>query len=174
MSTLNDSIIKLSQILIDKKWKLVTAESCTGGGVAYHLTNIPGSSAWFERGFVTYSNAAKEELLHVKQSVLAEHGAVSEPVAKEMANGALKNSHAQVSLAITGIAGPDGGTPQKPVGTVWFAWAAPNKSTQTQLVKFTGSRIEIREQAIHVAIDALILFLTLPNPDEKNSSGLQF
>ncbi|OGT30226.1 MAG: hypothetical protein A3E87_00610 [Gammaproteobacteria bacterium RIFCSPHIGHO2_12_FULL_35_23] len=109
--------------LLASKQMLVTAESCTGGGVAYAITSIAGSSAWFDRGLVTYSNIAKEELLNVSSATLITEGAVSKQTAIEMALGALENNYATVSLSITGIAGPGGGTPSKPVGTVWFAWA---------------------------------------------------
>jgi nicotinamide-nucleotide amidase len=114
---------ELAGQLTAREWKLATAESCTGGGVAYQLTETAGSSAWFERGFVTYSNLAKVEMLGVKQSTLESFGAVSEQVVRAMAEGALSHSQAQVSIAITGIAGPEGGSKEKPVGSVWFGWA---------------------------------------------------
>jgi nicotinamide-nucleotide amidase len=155
-----NSIQQLSKELIEHKLKLVTAESCTGGGVAYYLTDLPGSSAWFERGFVTYSNASKKELLQVKAATLLEFGAVSEQTAREMAEGALKNSHAQVSIAITGIAGPEGGTTEKPVGTVWFAWAGVNKETQASVWLLQGNRQVVREQAIKIAIKKLREFIS--------------
>ncbi|MHB1947999.1 MAG: CinA family protein [Gammaproteobacteria bacterium] len=150
----------LGLALISREWKLATAESCTGGGVAYHITEISGSSKWFERGFVTYSNLSKEELLGVSQATLSEFGAVSEETAKEMAEGALERSQAQISLAITGIAGPDGGSIAKPVGTVWFAWAGINQETQAELHVFQGDRHSIREQAIEVALNKLLAFLS--------------
>ena len=112
---------RLGTLLSNEQLKLVTAESCTGGWVAQSLTAIAGSSAWFDRGFVTYSNEAKQEMLGVPADTLAEHGAVSQPVAVAMAEGALRNSRADWAVAITGIAGPTGGSPQKPVGTVCFA-----------------------------------------------------
>jgi nicotinamide-nucleotide amidase len=136
--------------------KLVTAESCTGGGLAQAITAIPGSSGWFERGFVTYSNASKQELLGVKSSTLETYGAVSEQTAIEMAEGALRASHAQLSIAITGIAGPDGGSADKPVGTVWFAWSL-NNVTQSELQLFSGDRLSIREQAVIFALEKLLL-----------------
>lgn len=151
--------LKLSKELMLRDWKLVTAESCTGGGVAYHLTDLPGSSAWFERGFVTYSNASKEELLGVQPATLQQFGAVSEQTAQEMAEGALKHSQADFSLAITGIAGPDGGTIEKPVGTVWFAWASRHKQTQTHLYLLEGDRQTIREKAIKISLEKLYMFL---------------
>jgi len=145
----------LSEILIDKKWKIVVAESCTGGGVAKAMTSLPGSSAWFDRGFVTYSNESKMELLNVSVSTLELYGAVSIETANEMAEGALNNSHAQVSLSVTGIAGPDGGTKDKPVGTVCFAWRAINNPALNAMMNFTGDRTAIREQAIMMAIQGV-------------------
>jgi nicotinamide-nucleotide amidase len=133
---------------------LVTAESCTGGWVAQAITAIPGSSAWFDRGFVTYSNAAKHEVLNVKLETLARYGAVSEQTALEMVNGALAHSKAQVGVAITGIAGPSGGTPEKPVGTVWIAYAFPH-NTYVQRSYFSGDRTRIREQAVIAALQRL-------------------
>ena len=118
----------LSQALLHRGWMLATAESCTGGLIAARCTDLAGSSQWFERGFVTYSNDAKHELLGVDSQVLAQEGAVSEAVARDMALGALRHSKAQVSLAVTGVAGPTGGSRSKPVGTVWFAWATPSDS----------------------------------------------
>lgn len=145
----------LSEILINKKWKIVVAESCTGGGIAKAMTSLPGSSAWFDRGFVTYSNESKMELLNVSVSTLELYGAVSIETANEMAQGALNNSHAQVSLSVTGIAGPDGGTKDKPVGTVCFAWRAINNPALNVMMNFTGDRTAIREQAIMMAIQGV-------------------
>ena len=121
---------KMADLLQKKGWFLATAESCTGGLVAAACTELAGSSNWFERGFVPYSNAAKTELLDVDAALIAQHGAVSEPVARAMAAGALSRSQAQVALAVTGVAGPTGGSPLKPVGTVWFAFAVPGPSGQ--------------------------------------------
>ncbi|MDR3492837.1 MAG: CinA family protein [Gammaproteobacteria bacterium] len=135
---------------------LTTAESCTGGGVAYHITDIPGSSTWFDRGFVTYSNSAKIQMLSVPSSTLDTYGAVSEETARAMAEGALQHSNADVSVAITGIAGPDGGTTDKPVGTVWFAWAYKNKPTLAVLKNFSGNREEIRKKSIEVALRGIL------------------
>jgi nicotinamide-nucleotide amidase len=151
---------EIGQQLKKRQWKLVTAESCTGGGLAYFLTEVPGCSDWLDRGFVTYSNLAKQELLGVKTETLDQHGAVSEKVAYEMAEGALKQSDAQISVAITGIAGPSGGSEQKPVGTVWFGWAGIHADTVTEVRYFTGSRQEIREQAIRMALEELIKFVS--------------
>lgn len=154
-----DFIIELSNILIKREWKLVTAESCTGGGLAYFITEVPGSSTWFERGFVTYSNLSKMELVSVKESTLSKFGAVSAETAREMAEGALENSQAQVSVAITGIAGPGGGSSEKPVGTVWFACSGVNQETKSVLHLLNGDRHSIRSQAIQIATQELIKFL---------------
>jgi nicotinamide-nucleotide amidase len=134
---------------------LATAESCTGGGLAQVLTAVPGSSLWFERGFVSYSNLAKREMLGVKTDTLARHGAVSEPVARAMAEGALSHSHADLAVAITGIAGPGGGTPDKPVGMVCFAWARRKEDTRSTTLHFPGDRAAVRRQAMATAIEGL-------------------
>lgn len=134
---------------------LVTAESCTGGWLAQAITSVPGSSTWFERGFVTYSNLAKQELLAVKAETIASYGAVSEQTALEMVTGALAQSQAQVAVAITGVAGPNGGSPEKPVGTVWIAYALPN-NTYAQHNYFFGDRNRIREQAVIAALHRLV------------------
>ena len=137
---------QLADLCIAVKWKIVTAESCTGGLIARALTDIAGSSQWFERGYVTYSNDAKIECLHVSPRTLTEYGAVSEPVAREMAMGALAHSKAQIALAVTGIAGPDGGSREKPVGTVVFAWASLKRiEAATRLLD--GDRAAIRLQS---------------------------
>jgi len=135
---------------------VVTAESCTGGGAAAAITRISGSAKWFERGFVTYTNTAKKEMLGVSQRTLGDHGAVSEEVAREMARGALRKSPADVSVAITGIAGPTGGSRTKPVGLVWFAWGARKGAVQTRVFRFKGDRLEIRRQSVAVALQGLI------------------
>jgi len=134
---------------------LATAESCTGGWIAQVLTSIPGSSRWFERGFVTYSNLSKRELLGVRTETLARFGAVSEQTARAMAEGALTHSHADLALAVTGIAGPDGGTPEKPVGTVCLAWAQRQRATHSTTRHFSGDRQEIRRQSVAAAIEGL-------------------
>jgi len=153
------SIANAVQVLGNKlkkcQWKLVTAESCTGGGLAYALTSISGSSEWFDCSFVTYSNTAKQKSLAVKASTLEKFGAVSAETAKEMAEGALQQSETQVSIAITGIAGPEGGSAEKPVGTVWLAWKTPAQATQTKLLQLSGSRAEIREKTIELALEVL-------------------
>jgi nicotinamide-nucleotide amidase len=135
--------------------RLATAESCTGGWVAKAVTDIPGSSGWLDRGFVTYSNAAKQELLGVGAATLEAQGAVSEAAVREMARGALARSRAQVALAVSGVAGPDGGTPAKPVGTVWFAWALPGGELLTERLRFGGDREAVRRQAVSHALRVL-------------------
>ena len=136
--------------------KLATAESCTGGGVAQAITDVTGSSAWFERGFITYSNLAKQQMLGVSEATLTQHGAVSEAAVREMVAGALANSAAQVALAVSGIAGPEGGTPDKPVGTVWFAWGIKHGATHVQRHQIGGSRAEVRAQSVHIALQGVI------------------
>lgn len=134
---------------------LATAESCTGGLVAAAITDVSGSSGWFERGFVTYSNEAKTTMVGVPAKLIRDHGAVSEEVARAMAEGALLNSRAQVSLAITGVAGPGGGTPEKPVGMVCFGWS--NRiTTHTETQRFKGDRAQIRRQAAEHAMRGLL------------------
>jgi len=150
---------RLGHLLKVKGWKLVTAESCTGGGLSYFITEIPGSSEWFDRGLVTYSNAAKEDLLGVNPQTLKKYGAVSQQIAHEMAEGALKQAQAEISMAVTGIAGPDGGSIEKPVGTVWFGWSGIHANTITEMQKFSGNRREVRQQSIQFALERLILFV---------------
>ena len=135
---------------------LATAESCTGGGIAEAITRVAGSSAWFERGFVTYSNAAKCESLGVRGDTLAAHGAVSEAVACEMAEGALRESAADACVAVTGVAGPRGGSRAKPVGTVWLAWAGRASPPQARRFTFAGDRAAVRRQAVAVALQGLV------------------
>jgi nicotinamide-nucleotide amidase len=136
--------------------KLATAESCTGGWIAQAVTAIAGSSDWFERGFVTYSNQAKRELLGVRARTLSRHGAVSEATAKEMAAGALGRSRAQVAVAVTGVAGPGGGTRSKPVGTVCFAWSRKRSVPESVVRRFSGSREGIRRQSVAFALRGLL------------------
>ncbi|HLX25060.1 MAG TPA: CinA family protein [Usitatibacter sp.] len=135
---------------------VATAESCTGGGVAEAITRISGSSSWFDRAFVTYTNTAKTEVLGVPERSLAAHGAVSEEVAREMAEGALALSHADVSVAITGIAGPSGGTRAKPVGLVYIGWAARGGTVQVRRFHFKGGREAVRSQSVAFALQGLI------------------
>ena len=134
---------------------LATAESCTGGWAAQVVTSVAGSSAWFERGFVTYSNAAKQELLGVRPETLRAHGAVSEETAREMARGALERSRATVAVSITGVAGPAGGTPEKPVGTVCFAWARGG-AVRSETRQFGGDRESIRRQSVILALEGVM------------------
>jgi nicotinamide-nucleotide amidase len=135
---------------------IATAESCTGGGVATAITRISGSAKYFDRGFVTYTNLAKKQMLGVSQRSLGNYGAVSEQVAREMARGALRKSPADLSVAITGIAGPTGGSRSKPVGLVWFAWAVRGGEVQTRCLRFKGNRTGIRLQSVAVALQGLI------------------
>ncbi len=135
---------------------LATAESCTGGWVAQAVTAVPGSSEWFDRGFVTYSNAAKQELLGVGDETLARYGAVSEDTAREMALGALAHSRAQVAVAITGVAGPSGGTAAKPVGMVCFAWVRRGQEPQSETRRFAGDREQVRRQSVVAALQGLL------------------
>lgn len=147
---------RVGGVLKSHGYLLATAESCTGGGVAQAMTDIAGSSAWFDRGFVTYSNAAKVEMLGVDEATLSRHGAVSEAVVREMVRGALLHSDAQVALAITGIAGPGGGTPDKPVGTVWFAWAVRDRQLVSRMYNLQGTRAEIRAGSVHLALQGVL------------------
>ncbi len=138
-----------------RHWMMATAESCTGGLIAARCTDLAGSSTWFERGFVTYSNAAKSELLGVPALLIEQHGAVSEPVARAMALGAVKHAHAQVSVAVTGIAGPSGGSVDKPVGTVWLAWCVDGH-IDCVCQHFTGDRAAIRSATVTHALQGLL------------------
>ncbi|AGW91919.1 MULTISPECIES: CinA family protein [Cupriavidus] len=155
---LDQLAIQAGVALADKSLMLATAESCTGGLVAAAITDVSGSSGWFERGFVTYSNEAKSTMLGVPAKLIRDHGAVSEEVAHAMAEGALLNSRAQVSLSITGVAGPNGGTPEKPVGMVCFGWS--NRiTTLTETQRFRGDRGQIRRQAAEHAMRGLLELL---------------
>lgn len=147
---------ELGERLKQKGMTMVTAESCTAGGIAYAITEIAGSSAWFDRGFVTYSNAAKVQMLQVKQLTLEHYGAVSEKVAIEMAEGALKNSDADLAISVTGIAGPSGGTVNKPIGLVILAGKTRDKKADCWIRKYTGGRELIRKQAIISALELSI------------------
>ena len=135
---------------------LASAESCTGGWVAQCVTAVAGSSEWFDRGFVTYSNASKEQLLGVRRSTLDAHGAVSEETAREMAAGALERSRAGVAVAVTGIAGPAGGTPAKPVGTVCFAWTSRGGRVRSAVRRFAGDRASVRRQSVIAALEGVL------------------
>ena len=133
-----------------------TAESCTGGWIAKVCTDLAGSSAWFERGLVTYSNRAKAEMLGVRASTLERYGAVSEMVAAEMARGARSAAHVDYAVAVTGIAGPDGGSPDKPVGTVCFGWVGPDDEPETETLRFEGDREDVRRQTVAHALDGML------------------
>ncbi len=149
---------RVGEALQKKGWLLAVAESCTGGGVGQAVTEIAGSSEWFDCGFIVYSNAAKTELLDVPAALLAQYGAVSEEVAASMAEGALANSNAHVTLSTTGIAGPAGAVPGKPVGTVCFGWANEHR-THTERHVYSGDRHAVREQTIVHALEGLLRFL---------------
>jgi len=151
---------ELNELLIKNKGTLVSAESCTGGWIAQMITSIPGSSEVFEGGWVTYSNASKEDWLGVDAQLLAEYGAVSSETAISMAEAALNRSDATYSVSTTGIAGPAGGSPQKPVGTVWFAWAERGRPTFSQCQVFSGDREAVRSQAVLFALEGLIKLLS--------------
>lgn len=146
---------QLGQELKRRGLMLATAESCTGGLLGAVVTAIPGSSHWYERGFITYTNTAKRELLGVKTETLTRFGAVSEPAARAMAEGALAASHADLAVAVTGIAGPGGGSPEKPIGTVCLAWAVRRQPTRTATEHFRGDRETIRRAAVKAALEGL-------------------
>lgn len=146
----------VSVALLERGWMLTTAESCTGGGIAAACTDLAGSSQWFERGFVSYSNEAKQDMLGVRPETLAEHGAVSQAVVAEMVQGALANSRAQLAVAVSGIAGPSGGTPDKPVGTVCFAWMVSGGAPMVRTEHFNGERAAVRTQTIECALQGVL------------------
>ena len=176
----------LAQRLLAQGWMLATAESCTGGLIAAACTELAGSSQWFERGFVTYSNAAKAQMLGVDAALIAQHGAVSEPVARAMAQGAVQQAKAQVALAVTGVAGPGGGSADKPVGTVWFAWAVPDAAAaaattgartatpapqpaqapplHSEVQHFAGDRAAVRQATVRHSLRRLLALLPLMPP----------
>jgi nicotinamide-nucleotide amidase len=147
---------QLSARLLDRNWKMATAESCTGGWIAKCCTDLAGSSAWFERGFVTYSNRAKEEMLGVAAAVLTREGAVSRQVACEMAAGARAGAGVDAAVAVTGIAGPGGGSVEKPVGTVWLAWAIDGQDTSASIMTFAGDREAVRRRTVACALNGLL------------------
>ena len=153
---MNQLAAQVGAALHEQGLMLATAESCTGGGVATAVTEIAGSSAWFERGFVTYANQAKMDMLGVLPSTLLRYGAVSEATVREMVEGALQHSQAHIALAVSGIAGPGGGTPEKPVGTIWFAWGIKGETSVALSYLLAGDRAEIRQQAVHIALQGVI------------------
>ena len=156
MGTLEELAGRVSNLLLEQGRMLVTAESCTGGWVAKCITDIAGSSAWFDRGFVTYSNRAKQDMLDVAAATLEVHGAVSADTVSEMVRGALAHSRADVAVAVSGIAGPGGGAPDKPVGTVWFAWLVPGGAPRVDRRQFDGDREAVRRQAVARALEGLV------------------
>ncbi len=147
---------RLGQKLLTRKMKITVAESCTGGGICQVITEVPGSSAWFDRGFITYSNVAKAEMLAVNEASLEVFGAVSPEVAMEMAAGALRNSCADLAVAVTGIAGPGGGSEEKPVGTVYIAWKLSEQASHEKWYQFNGDRSEVRFQSICKALSGCL------------------
>jgi nicotinamide-nucleotide amidase len=148
----------LADLLLKNELKLATAESCTGGMISAACTDLAGSSEWFERGFVTYSNEAKVELLGVDSSLITNHGAVSEQVARAMAFGAVRHSRAQVSIAVTGVAGPTGGSEAKPVGTVWFGFSVQG-TLHSEMMRFVGDRAAVRQQTVRHAVQRILALL---------------
>lgn len=164
--TVVDDIAKIANFLVKNGLMLATAESCTGGMIAAACTDMAGSSAWFERGFVTYANAAKTELLGVPAELIDQHGAVSEPVVRAMVQGAVARSRAQVAVAVTGVAGPTGGSPGKPVGTVWLGWCTPGDPVHqgqahvtTACCHFPGDRAAVRQATVQHALGQLAQLL---------------
>jgi nicotinamide-nucleotide amidase len=155
MAPITALVEQLADALRAREQMMATAESCTGGLIAGACTELSGSSDWFERGFVTYSNAAKSELLGVPAALIEAHGAVSEPVARAMAAGAVVNAHAHWSIAVTGVAGPTGGSAEKPVGTVWFGWATP-QGVFTEHARFDGDRRAVRLATVAHALGGLL------------------
>ncbi len=156
MGDIHALAVTLGQLLLEKKCRCAVAESCTGGGLSFAITEIPGSSQWFDRGFVTYSNESKQEVLGLSSQLLIKEGAVSEATVSAMAHAVIERSKADVSVAISGVAGPGGGSVDKPVGTVWIAWAGGHQLTQARRYFFEGDREKIRLKSIEVALEGLI------------------
>lgn len=155
-SSILPQVVRLAELMVAHDFLLATAESCTGGGIGYELTAIAGSSHWFDRGFITYSNEAKQESLGVSSQILEQFGAVSEECAAAMAEGALEHSRADIAVSVTGIAGPGGGSSDKPVGTVCFAWSLRKQAPRTARVVFEGDRQSVRKQTILMALQGLL------------------
>lgn len=157
------SILQLSNLLGEKllacQWRVATAESCTGGGISAAITAVSGSSTWFEYGLVTYANSAKEKLLHVNSQTLEQEGAVSQAVVEQMLTGALALSGADIAVAVSGIAGPTGGSADKPVGTVWFAWGLATGEINSHCYHFSGDRASIQQQAVTQGLTGLLQLL---------------
>jgi len=164
-STTTALVEQLATELLARGWMLATAESCTGGLIAGACTDLAGSSAWLERGFVTYSNASKTQMLGVDAALIAQQGAVSEPVARAMAQGALQHAQAQVALAVTGVAGPGGGSADKPVGTVWFGWAV-HGHVVSEVQHFAGDRAAVRQATVRHSLQRLVHLLQTPATSE--------
>ncbi|MES2208059.1 MAG: CinA family protein [Pseudomonadota bacterium] len=158
MKNINTLARMIGRNLQAKHAMMATAESCTGGGIAYAITSIPGSSEWFDRSFVTYSNASKVDMLGVPSALIAENGAVSEEVAIAMVKGVLARSHSDFTVSVTGIAGPGGAVPGKPVGTIYFAWASAH-NIYTKRMVFSGNRHAVRKQTIKYALQELLAFI---------------
>jgi nicotinamide-nucleotide amidase len=161
MNDIADLVARLAALLIARGAMLATAESCTGGLIAGACTDLAGSSAWFERGYVTYSNEAKVEMLGVDPTTIAQHGAVSEPVVRAMVQGAITHSKAQLAAAVTGVAGPSGGTPDKPIGTVWFGWSVDGQIHSERLC-FEGDRAAVRAATVRHALEQLLRLMGPP------------
>jgi nicotinamide-nucleotide amidase len=158
-----NDVPQLAQALLGRGWKIATAESCTGGLIAAACTDVAGSSEWFERGFVTYSDEAKTELLGVDAALIKSNGAVSDVVARAMAFGAVRHSRARVSVAVTGIAGPTGGSKEKPVGTVWFGFMVDGRLT-SEMMRFDGDRASVRQATVTHAFEGLLQRLAQSGP----------
>ncbi|WP_461481594.1 CinA family protein [Porticoccus sp.] len=157
--TIHTLATRLGEMLLQGNATVTCAESCTGGGIASAITDVPGSSSWFRLGLITYANSAKQQLLGVSAQTLAEQGAVSEAVVVEMARGALALAGADIAVAVSGIAGPDGGTPDRPVGTVWFCWASRSGDRVTRCLHFDGDRGAVRAASVLQALTGLINLL---------------
>ena len=159
----SEELLQLSSLLGEKllarEWRVATAESCTGGGIAAAITAVSGSASWFEYGVVSYANHAKEKLLQVSPVTLLQHGAVSQLTVEEMVAGVLALSSAEVAVAVSGVAGPSGGTPEKPVGTVWFAWSLASGETYSECFHFAGDRAAVQSQAIAQGLKGLLKLL---------------
>ena len=156
LTEFENTVVLIGQALVSGDATLTTVESCTGGGIACALTAVAGSSSWFERGLVTYSNEAKTELAGVPVALISKFGAVSIEVAASMASGGLKAAHSDFALSVTGIAGPDGGSPEKPVGTVCFGWAFKTTGVETERIVFSGDRHEVRFKTIDYALQGML------------------
>jgi nicotinamide-nucleotide amidase len=162
--------LRVGRALLVRSWRAATAESCTGGWIAKALTDVPGSSQWFDGGVVSYSNAAKQRLLGVSSELLAAHGAVSEPVVRAMAEGARTRSGVEVAVAVSGVAGPDGGTPEKPVGTVWLAWALPS-GTIAERQEIGGGREAVRRASVAYALERLLALVWSDEAPARDAGG---